>query len=114
MASIVFVAMEDYETRKDHVPSSPRHDRAHVLPAETPTEVGVVAEVETPLASVSSDVPQRAAKVRTKACVRGKEASEVATFGDRHLLTLMTSGSDSKIQPRYPTGAVAGLAIRIP
>ena len=49
-------------------------------PAETPTEVGVVAEVETPLASVSSDVPQRAAKVRTKACVRGKEASEVATF----------------------------------
>ena len=51
-------------------------------PADTPTEVGVNAEVETRLAPDSDDieVPPRAAKVRTKACARGKEVSEVVTF----------------------------------
>ena len=49
-------------------------------PADTPTEVGVTAEVETRLAPDSDEVPPRAAKVRTKACVRGKEVSEVVTF----------------------------------
>ena len=45
-------------------------------PADTPTEVGVTAEVETR----HIETPPRAAKVRTKACVRGKEVSEVVTF----------------------------------
>ncbi len=49
-------------------------------PADAPTEVGVTAEVETQLAPDSSETPPRAAKVRTKACVRGKEVSEVVTF----------------------------------
>ena len=49
-------------------------------PAEAPTEVEAIAEDETQLAMSSTETPRRAAKVRTKACVRGKEASEVVTF----------------------------------
>ena len=49
-------------------------------PADTPTEVGVTAGIETRLAPDSDEAPPRAAKVRTKACVRGKEVSEVVTF----------------------------------
>ena len=58
-------------------------------PADTPTEVGVTAEAETQLAPVSIEVPQRAAKVRTRACVRGKEASEVVTFRGSPPLSLI-------------------------
>ncbi len=49
-------------------------------PVEAPTEVGAIAEDETQLVTSSTEKPQRAAKVRTKACVRGKETSEVVTF----------------------------------
>jgi hypothetical protein len=48
--------------------------------AEVSAEAGATAEVETQVAPVSGDVPQRATKVRTKACMRGKETSEVVTF----------------------------------
>ncbi len=57
--------------------SSPQHDR---VPADTPTEVEVTAEVEARLAPDSGEAPLHAAKVRTKACMRGKEVSEVVTF----------------------------------
>ena len=49
-------------------------------PAEAPTEVEAIAEDETQLAMSSTETPQRAAEVRTKACMRGKETSEVVTF----------------------------------
>jgi hypothetical protein len=48
--------------------------------AEAPAEAGATAEVETQVAPVSSEMPQRATKVRAKVCVRGKETSEVVTF----------------------------------
>ena len=60
--------MEEYETRRGRAP------------ADTPTEVGVTAEVETRLAPDSAKAPPRAAKVQTKACVRGKEVSDVVNF----------------------------------
>ncbi len=53
--------------------------RAHA-PAEARAEAEANAEVETQLAPASTELPQQAAKVRTKACVRGKETSEVITF----------------------------------
>ena len=49
-------------------------------PAEAQAEAEANAEVETQLAPASTELPQHAAKVRTKACVRGKETSEVVTF----------------------------------
>jgi hypothetical protein len=48
--------------------------------AEALAEARATAEVETQVAPISSEAPQRAAKGRTKACVRGKETSEVVTF----------------------------------
>jgi hypothetical protein len=48
--------------------------------AEALAEAGATADVEAQVAPVSSEMPQCAAKVRTKACVRGKETSEVVTF----------------------------------
>ncbi len=48
--------------------------------AEALAEARATAEVETQVAPISSEVPQRAAKVRIEACVRGKETSEVVTF----------------------------------
>jgi hypothetical protein len=39
-----------------------------------------MAEVEAQVAPVPSEAPQRGAKDKTKACVRGKETSEVVTF----------------------------------
>ncbi len=51
-----------------------------LAPGNTPAEVRVTAEVEARLALDSGEAPPRAAKVRTKACMRGKEASKVLTF----------------------------------
>ncbi len=48
--------------------------------AEAPAEARATAEVEAQVASVSSEMPQLAAKARTKACVRGKETPEVVIF----------------------------------
>ncbi len=39
-----------------------------------------MAEIEAQIAPVSLEAPRRAAKDKTKACVRGKETSEVVTF----------------------------------
>ncbi len=49
-------------------------------PAEAQAEVETTAEVEMQLAPASTELPQRAARAQTKACVRGKETSEVVTF----------------------------------
>ncbi len=53
--------------------------RAHA-PAEAQAEAEVNAVIESQLAPTSTDLPQHAAKAKTKACVRGKETSEVVTF----------------------------------
>mgnify|MGYP000135273970 FL=1 len=68
--------------------------------ARAPAEVQAKAEantvIETQLAPTSTDLPQHTAKAKTKACVRGKETSEVVTF----------RGLVSKTQQKSPTGGV--------
>jgi hypothetical protein len=49
-------------------------------PAEVQAKAGANTVVETQLAPTSTDLPQHTAKAKTKACVRGKETSEVVTF----------------------------------
>jgi hypothetical protein len=48
--------------------------------AEAQAGAGTTAEIEAQVAPVAREAPQHAAKNKTKACVRGKETSEVATF----------------------------------
>ncbi len=51
------------------------------ISAEAQADTGaIMAEIETQVAPVLREPPQRAAKAKTKACVRGKETSEVVTF----------------------------------
>ncbi len=72
--------MEEYETRNgSRTLVATTRSRARA-PADTPTEVEVTAEVEARLDPNSGEAPTRAAKVQTKACVRGKEVSDVVTF----------------------------------
>ncbi len=80
-ASIAFVAMEEYEIRRGlRTLIATTRSRARA-PAEAQAEAEATAEVETQLAPVSTELPQHAAKVRTKACVRSKETSEVVVRG---------------------------------
>ncbi len=69
--------VRDPEGSRTLIATTRSHARA---PAEAQAEAEATAEVETQLAPASTELPQREAKVRTKACVRGKETSEVVTF----------------------------------
>jgi hypothetical protein len=48
--------------------------------AEAQADAGAMAEIEAQVTPVLRESPQHAAKAKTKACVRGKETSEVVTF----------------------------------
>ncbi len=48
--------------------------------AKAQADAGTMAEIETQVAPALREPPQHAAKAKAKACVRGKETSEVVTF----------------------------------
>ncbi len=103
---MALVAMEEYETRRGPALSSPQRGRDARALAEAQAEAEANAEVETQLAPGSTELPQCAAKVRTKAVCEAKRRQKWLPSGDHHLLTLTTSGLVSKTQRKSPTGGV--------
>ena len=88
--------------------------RAH---AEAQAEAETTAEVEAQVAPAPQEAPRRAAKDKTKACVGGKETSEVVTFrgspppdshikwvGQQHATEIPNGGRLLDSPPGFPDG----------
>ncbi len=106
MGSTVFVAMEEYETRRGRALSSPQRDRVLVLLRILPQRQ------ESPLKSKHGLLRTQARRHRVQSryelrlAYEAKRYRKWSPFGDHHLRILTTSGSGSKTPPRYQTGGV--------
>ncbi len=85
--------------------------------AEAPAKTGTSTEAEEHDAPVPSQVPKRATKAKAKACMRGKEVSEVVTFrgvpppdphvkwvGQQDAMEIPNGGRLLEAPPGFPDG----------
>ncbi len=73
--------IEAFETQRGPAPSLPLHDLVLIrASAEVLDKPGTSIDAEEHDAPVLSQRPKRVTKAKAKACVRGKEVSEVVTF----------------------------------